>query len=101
MVFAPYLVGKDRSFEKIKIDGFVKSQISIFVHCNTLKLQALKFYFCAFCAFLRQYQYSIIGLSCCFPLQIPDIISLFDHAKSHMSAAAGLKSLPAEGGRPV
>jgi len=33
-----------------------KEQISNFVHCNTLKLQALKFYFCAFCTFLRLYQ---------------------------------------------
>jgi hypothetical protein len=30
----------------------------IFVNCNTLKLQALKFYFCAFCVFLRLYQFS-------------------------------------------
>ena len=35
----------------------LKDRISIFVHGNTLKLQALKFYFCAFGAFLRPYQH--------------------------------------------
>jgi len=37
--------------------------ISIFVHCNPLKLQTLKFYFCAFCAFLRPYQKLIFEIS--------------------------------------
>jgi hypothetical protein len=40
----------------IKIDGFVKSENFDFCSCNTLKLQALNFYSCAFCAFLRPYQ---------------------------------------------
>jgi hypothetical protein len=31
----------------------------IFIHCNPLKLKALKFDFCAFCAFLRPYQISL------------------------------------------
>jgi hypothetical protein len=33
-----------------------KVGVSIFVRCNKLNLQALKFDFCAFCAFLRLYQ---------------------------------------------
>ena len=40
----------------MNIDGFEKFGISNFVHCNPLNLQALKFYFCAFCAFLRLYR---------------------------------------------
>jgi len=32
-----------------------KARISIFVYGNTLKLHALKFDFCVFCAYLRPY----------------------------------------------
>ena len=34
----------------------------MFMNCNKLKLLDLKFYFCAFCAFLRLYQYSTFNL---------------------------------------
>jgi hypothetical protein len=30
--------------------------VLVFIYCNTLKLKAQKFHFCAFCAFLRPYQ---------------------------------------------
>ena len=43
-------------FDSQNLMDSLKVTISIFVHRNTLKLQAPKFYFCAFCAFLRPYQ---------------------------------------------
>jgi len=43
------------SVERFNLDELVKSQNFDFGHCNSLKLKALKYYFCAFCAFLRPY----------------------------------------------
>ena len=59
------------------IDGFVKVRITIFAHYNALKLQALKFCFCAFCAFLWPDQHceSKISISLKFFRKISFLIS--------------------------